>query len=286
MQLTREKQSPPTSAVPAERWRRYKRTGDRRARDQLIMGYAPLVKYIAGRMASRMPAHVELADLVSYGLSGLIDAVERFDPLHGAAFETYANVRIRGAIVDQLRSLDWVPRAIRDEARSIEAATTALTTRLQRLPTDPEVAAELSLEPEQLDAALQRVGDARMVALDEPWGRSAAGGSELTLLDTLADRSGADPADRADARHRRQRIGEGVKQLSPREQVVLGLRYQQDLTFTEIGEIVGVSESRICQIHTRAALRMRALMSGDSAPAAGEPHPGRLSPRSAFERDE
>ena len=165
----RAKAEAPQSIVLAATWRRYKRTGDRETRNKLILAYSPIVKYAAGRMAARMPAHVELADLISYGMGGLIEAVERFEPARGIKFESYAATRIRGAIFDELRSLDWVPRSVRTEARGIEEATAALTARLHRMPTDVELAGHLLIEPKELDASLQRVSDARMIALDQPW---------------------------------------------------------------------------------------------------------------------
>lgn len=252
--------------VLTEVWRRYKGTGDRKARDQLILAYSPIVKYAAGRIASRMPAHVELADLVSYGLGGLIQAVERFEPDRGISFEAYAGTRIRGAIVDELRSLDWVPRSIRREARQIEEATVLLSARLHRIPTDAELAAELAIEPAQLDASLQRVANARVVALDQPWNTRGTEGPETTLRESLLDPNAADPAASADATDLRERIADAIEHLPERERAVLGLRYNQDLRLSEIGEILGVTESRISQLHSKAILQLRALLPDGIAP--------------------
>lgn len=258
MPLTADPSRAPKPIVLAELWRRYKRTDDREIRDQLILAYSPLVKYTAGRIAARMPGHVEIADLVSYGLGGLIGAVERFEPARGVRFESYAALRIRGAIFDELRSLDWVPRAVRAEARELDNATHELSTLLQRMPTDAELAEKLSIDPAELDASMQRVADTQMIALDEPWGQAA--GVQSTRLETLPDVDAADPAVSALATERREHIAEAVEQLPGRERVILALRYQQELTFPEIGEILGVSESRICQLHTKAMIRMRALL--------------------------
>lgn len=252
--------------VLTETWRRYTKTGDREARNQLVLAYSPIVKFAAGRMASRMPAHVELADLVSYGLGGLIEAVERFDPARGVKFESYAGTRIRGAIFDELRSLDWVPRAVRREAKEIQEGTVQLSARLHRMPSDAELAAELSMDPAELDASLQRVADARMVALDQPWDSKGAEGSETTLLQTLHDPNAVDPAASADATDLRARISAAIARLPERERVVLGLRYHQDLRLAEIGEILGVTESRISQLHAKAVLQIRALLP-DEIPA-------------------
>ena len=254
----------------ANTWRRYKRSGGREARNRLIVAYSPIVKHAAGRIASRLPAHVELADLVSYGLGGLIEAVERFDPARGIRFETFAGVRIRGAIFDELRSLDWVPRRVRGEARRIERATVDLSTRLHRMPTDAELSTKLSLEPGELDASLQRVADARMVALDQPWEAGGADGADggATLVQTLPDPNAADPAASAHATDLRERIADAIEHLPERERAVLGLRYHQDLRFAEIGDILGVTESRISQLHSKAVLQVRALLPDELAPAA------------------
>ncbi|ADB48796.1 FliA/WhiG family RNA polymerase sigma factor [Conexibacter woesei] len=254
--------------VLAERWRRYKGTGERAARDDLVLAYSPIVKYVAGRVAARMPAHVDVADLISDGFKGLLDAVERFEPVRGVRFEAYADTRIRGAIFDGLRSLDWVPRAVRAEAREIERATAELAMRLQRMPTDPELAGALSMSRRQLAASLQRVSDSRIVALDEPWGPVLADGRPVALLDTLPDLDAVDPAADSDETERSERIGAAVRQLPAREQVVLGLRYHHDLTLLQIGEVLGISESRTSQLHTKAALQLKAVLATDRAPVA------------------
>jgi RNA polymerase sigma factor for flagellar operon FliA len=239
----------------------------------LIVAYSPIVKYIAGRLAARMPSHVELADLVSYGLGGLIDAVERFEPERGIKFESYADRRIRGAIFDEMRSLDWVPRTVRAEARAIERATAALSTRLQRMPSDYELAAELSMDSAQLDVSLLRVAEARVVALEQPWSSATSESDETqgTLLATLPDLDAVDPAERASVEETRERVVQAITQLPERERVVVGLRYYQDLLFSEIGDVLGVTESRAHQLHTKAVLQMRGLLAEDRPPAARRP---------------
>jgi RNA polymerase sigma factor for flagellar operon FliA len=259
----------PQPIVLSEMWRRYKRTGDEAARNQLILAYSPIVKYAAGRVGSRLPSHVEVADLISYGLGGLIDAVGRFDPAHGVKFETYAATRIRGAILDELRSLDWVPRRIRAEARAVEEATARMSTYLHRMPTDVELAAEMSIEQPELDALLQRVGDTRMVALDQPWDIRGVDGHENTLLQTLPDQDAVDPSASLDAKDLRERIADAIQHLPEREQLVLGLRYIQDMRLAEIGDILGVTESRVSQLHAKAVLQVRALLPDELEPALG-----------------
>jgi len=242
----------------AEEWRRYKKSGSREARDKLIVAYSPIVKYVAGRVASSMPSHVELADLVAYGLGGLITAVERFEPSRGVKFEVYARIRIRGAIIDELRSMDWVPRAVRAEARKIEDAISELFTRLQRAPTDDELADRLSMSAAELDAALLRVANSKLIALDEPVG--TVDGGPRTRLDTVADPHAVDPSERAVTTELGQEIAAAIALLPERERTILTLRFQQQLKNGEIGKILGISESRVCQLHTKAVLRVRALL--------------------------
>jgi RNA polymerase sigma factor for flagellar operon FliA len=251
--------APVKHIILAETWRRYAATGDRVARDQLILAYAPLVKYAAGQIASKMPQHVDLADLVSYGLSGLIEAVERYDPARGIKFESFATLRIRGAIYDEMRTLDWVPRAVRTEARAVVGATAKLVTLLQRGPTNAELGAELELSPDELDRTLQRIADTQLVALDKAF-IGGDGAAEPTLVDTLIDTHTLDPAASADAQDLRERIAAAITQLPAREGVVLGLRYRQELTLAEIGRVLDVSESRACQIHTKAVLSLRTIL--------------------------
>src|SRR5665811_2629889 len=152
-----------------EMWGRYKHHGDPKARDELILAYSPLVKYVAGRMGSGLPAHVEEADLISYGLGGLISAIERFDLSREIKFETYAITRIRGAIIDELRTLDWVPRSVRARARQFERANMKLEARLQRAPSDDEMATELEVTVDEFQEQLLQISNSTIVALDELW---------------------------------------------------------------------------------------------------------------------
>jgi RNA polymerase sigma factor for flagellar operon FliA len=274
MQATDEAPRPTKRIVLAERWEAYRGSGDTRARDDLILAYSPIVKYVASRIAARMPAHVDWTDLMSDGFRGLMEAVERFDPDRGVGFEFYAEQRIRGAIFDGLRSLDWVPRAVRAEAREIEHASAELAMRLRRVPTDAELAAKLSMSGAELRASLQRISDSRIVALDEPWGPTPSDHASLTRLETLPGPSADDPASGIDVSEQRERIAGAVRRLPEREQAILGLHYQQELNFTEIGEILGLSGSRICQLHAKAALQLRMLL----RTATGGPGGGSASP--------
>ncbi|MBV9337478.1 MAG: RNA polymerase sigma factor WhiG [Solirubrobacterales bacterium] len=246
-----------------DQWRRYKASGDERARERLVVAYSPMVKYVAGRMSSGLPAHVDEADLISYGLGGLISAIERFDLSRDIKFETYAITRIRGAIIDELRTLDWVPRSVRARAREIERANTKLEARLQRAPTDEEMAAELQMTTEAFQDALLQISNSTIVALDELWNVSDSTGDQVSLLDTLPDRAAPDPQHVVDQSELRDRIADSIAALPEREKLVVALYYYENLTLREIGEVLGVTESRVSQLHTKAVLRLRSKLQGE-----------------------
>lgn len=246
-----------TSVAAKDLWLRFKRDGDEAAREQLVIGYAPLVKYAASKMGSGLPSHVETADLVSYGLGGLIAAIDRFDPVRQVRFEAYALVRIRGAILDELRVIDWVPRSLRARGREIERADTKLARELARTPTDAELAAELGITAGELDACLVALSQASMVALDARLARADAAGEHISLLDVLPDREETDPASIVDRAALKDRLAAVVERLPERERVVIGLYYYEDLKLHEIGKVLGVTESRVSQLHTSAILRLR-----------------------------
>ena len=203
-------------------WKRYKTSGDERARERLVVAYSPLVKYVAGRMGSNLPAHVDEADLISYGLTGLISAIERFDLSREIKFETYAITRIRGAIIDELRTLDWVPRSVRARAREIERANQKLEARLQRAPTDEEMASELGISVGEFNESLVQISTSTLVALDELWNTNDIDGDQVSLLDTIADRGAPDPeTDRRPGRaarpdRRRDRGAAGAREARDR----------------------------------------------------------------------
>jgi RNA polymerase sigma factor for flagellar operon FliA len=245
-------------------WRRYKRDGDERARERLVIAYSPLVKYVSGRMASGLPAHVEEADLISYGLGGLISAIERFELEREIKFETYAITRIKGAIIDELRSLDWVPRSVRARARAIERANAKLEHKLQRAPTDDEMAHELEMSVSDFQDALLQISNSTVAALDELWTVSDASGDQVSLLDTLQDPGAPDPAAVMDATDLKDRIADAIARLPEREKLVVALYYYENLTLREIGEVLGVTESRVSQLHTKAVLRLRGRMSDEN----------------------
>src|ERR1700753_2560562 len=200
-------------------WRRYKADADQRARERLVVAYSPLVKYVAGRMASGLPPHVEDADLISYGLGGLISAIERFDPAREIKFETYAITRIKGAIIDELRSMDWVPRSVRARAREIERANAKLEHELQRAPSDEEMANELDMSMDECQDALIQISNSTIAALDELWTVSDASGDQISLLDTLQDPDAPDPAAVMDQTDLKDRIADAIARLPEREKL-------------------------------------------------------------------
>jgi len=242
-------------AFIAELWTRYVVDRDSTLRDRLILHYAPLVKYVAGRVGSGLPAHVEQADLVSYGTFGLIDAITRFEPSREIKFESYAMSRIRGAIIDELRSTDWIPRSVRMKARQFERTVAALEARLQRSPTDEEIADEMDMDVEEIRKFLGQLSLVNVVALDELLVDDD--GSAPRLVDTLRDTSALDPQAMAEHGEARQLLARAVEQLPEREKVVVSLYYFEGLTLADIGRVLGVTESRICQLHTKAVLHLR-----------------------------
>jgi RNA polymerase sigma factor for flagellar operon FliA len=247
-----------------ELWRRYKSEGDTRARERLVVAYSPLVKYVAGRTAAGLPPHVEEADLISYGLVGLISAIERFDLSREIKFETYAITRIKGAIIDELRSIDWVPRSVRARAREIERANAKLEHRLQRTPTDEEIAAEMGLALPEFHESLLAISHSSVAALDELWSVSDSSGDQVSLMDTIEDHNAPDPSGSLDMGDLKDRIAEAIAALPEREKLVIALYYYENLTLREIGEVLGVTESRVSQLHTKAVLRLRSRMQEDS----------------------
>jgi RNA polymerase sigma factor FliA len=244
-------------------WRRYKATGEVQARERLVVAYSPLVKYVSGRMASGLPAHVEEADLISYGLVGLISAIQRFELEREIKFETYAITRIKGAIIDELRSLDWVPRSVRARAREIERANSKLEHKLQRAPSDEEMAGELNISVDEFQEALVQISNSTVAALDELWSVSDSSGDQVSLLDTLQDPDAPDPSEVMDATDMKDRVADAISRLPEREKLVVALYYYENLTLREIGEVLGVTESRVSQLHTKAVLRLKSALQSE-----------------------
>ncbi len=251
-------------------WREYRRTKDQALRDRLILTYAPLVKYVAGRLGSGLPAHVDEGDLVSYGLLGLIGAIERFDPDRDIKFETYAIARIKGSIIDELRAMDWVPRSVRARARDIERAIGELEGKLGRAPNDEEIAGKLGLTQDELDSSLSEISRSSIAALDELWTVQGSSGDQVALIDTIEDTQGPAPQSALDKSELKEMIADAISRLPEREKLVVTLYYYEELTLREIGEVLGVTESRVSQLHTKAILRLKARLAGTPVRASLE----------------
>ncbi|MFC7340796.1 RNA polymerase sigma factor WhiG [Saccharopolyspora griseoalba] len=242
-------------------WQAFGQRRDQELRDRLVLHYAPLVKYVAGRVGTGLPSHVEISDLIQSGVFGLVDAIEKFEPERGLKFETYAMQRIRGAILDDLRAQDWVPRSVRSRARDVERAIERLEAKLQRTATDSELADELELSIEELRELFAQMQMTSVVALDDLFG---AGSAQASLAETIPDDRAEDPVAALVDRDSRRQLAEAVERLSERDRIVVTLYYFENLTLAEIGKVLGVTESRVCQLHTRAVLRLRTKLTEQS----------------------
>lgn len=251
----------PSRTTPAiERaWTRWVEHRDESARDQLIVHYSPLVKFVAGRVAAGLPAGVDTGELIGTGVFGLMDAVDRFEPDRGFKFETFAVPRIKGAILDGLRALDWVPRSVRTRSRQIETAVARLGNELKRAPTDDEIAAEIGIDIDELNRWLSAVAVANVGPLDHV---VAGGDSEPRQLPATTD---ASPEATIEDRELRETMRLEIRNLPERERTVIALYYNEGMTLAEIGDVLGVTESRVSQIHSKAVILLRARLAATGA---------------------
>jgi len=249
----------PVPAAITKLWDDFKSTGSMDARNRLVVHYSALVKYVAGRLSAGLPNNIEQADLVSYGMFGLIDAINKFEPARGNKFETYAMSRIRGSIIDELRSIDWVPRSLRAKARAVEKAYTKLEHELLRTPTDAEVADELGTTEEELQEVFTQISFFGLVALEETLSVGADRSESVTLGDTIPD-PGLGPVGAFEVVETKEILAKALNRLPEREKIVLTLYYYEGLTLGEIGGILGITESRVCQIHTKAVIQLRSKL--------------------------
>jgi len=277
--MTEATPGPETNQLEAL-WGRFKASADADARERLILHYSPLVKYVAGRVGAGLPRSVDQNDLASYGLFGLIDAIDKFELERGFKFETYAINRIKGAILDELRALDWVPRSVRSRARQIEAGIAEMEHNLQRAPTDQELADFLEMAVEDLQSALAEIGRSGIAALDEFVGNESStsvgemlaeiGRSGIAALDEfvgnesstsvgemLADPTGISPEIAFQSEETRRGLVDAINRLPNRERLVITLYYYEGMTLAEIGDVLGVTESRVCQIHAKTMMSLR-----------------------------
>lgn len=228
-------------------------------REQLILQYAPTIKYIAQRLAMRLPASVQLDDLINAGVIGLIDAIQKYDASRDNMFKTYAEFRIRGAMLDELRELDWVPRSVRQKEHALERAYTALEQQLGRPASDEELAAHLGITLSAVHEWFQQVRGVSLLSL-EAAGAADPHGEKLHLLDLVAAEPEDNPAHIVQESHLQALLAQAIETLSHQEKVVLSLYYHEELTMKEIGKVLEITESRVSQIHTKMILRLRAKL--------------------------
>lgn len=234
---------------------------DAKQREELIIKYTPLIKYLAGKLAMRLPAHISMDDLVSSGTVGLIDAINKFDPGKNIQFKTYAEFRIRGAMLDELRSLDWVPRSVRRKTVDIERAYSALQKKLGRPAEDEEVAERLGLSLADFYRLIDAVKGVSLIDINVIRRRTSED-SEDDFFEIVADGEQSDPVISLGLAQLRDIIAGAIDELPEKERLVVSLYYYEDLTMREIGEIMGYTESRISQMHTKATLRLRSALQG------------------------
>ncbi|GMO61963.1 MAG: RNA polymerase sigma factor WhiG [Treponemataceae bacterium] len=247
------------SKTEDELWVEFKKTKSPALRDNFIRQYMPLVKYVAGKVATGMPGSVEFDDLVGFGQFGLLDAINRFDPEKNVKFKTYAVTRIRGAIFDELRQLDWIPRSVRQKSRELEEAIGRLESKLGRVASDAEIAESLGISEDELHHTVMKVSTTSMLSLNDIW--SASDNADHTSIgDSIEAPSSLNPDVIVEREEVRRIIAESINELPEKEKLVLVLYYHEDLTFKEIGQVLNVSESRISQLHTKANHRLRAKL--------------------------
>jgi RNA polymerase sigma factor for flagellar operon FliA len=265
-----------TSANRDDIWKEFISTRRQELRDELITEYAPLVRFVVGRLGIPQTSVLEAEDLYSYGIIGLINAVDRFDPSRGVRFEAFATARIRGAVIDHLRALNWLPRSAVARVRQIETALATLEQRLNRPATEREAAQELGVTLERYRQMLLEVGIV-ILSLDAPFGSLALDDEVTSLGDLLEDARSLDPAQQVEQHETSSLLNEAVEHLPERERLLLSLYYFEELTMKEISKVLNVSESRICQLHMQAILRLRAAMNGqqDASVATSEQKTGR-----------
>ena len=239
-------------------WEEYQEARDKKTKERLIVKYISLVKYVAGRMMISLPPSVELDDLESAGIMGLIDAIDRYDPKFGVKFESYAIPRIKGAILDELRKLDWVPRSVRSKARELEKVITEIENEKGRPATDEEIARKMNLSIEEYQDLLREVGTTTLLSLDE--GVYNDEGGQASLHEVIEDKDVRNPVDDINRNELKELIVRAIDDLPEIERLVIALYYYEELTLYEIGQVLQLSESRISQIHTKTILSLKSKL--------------------------
>ena len=225
-------------------------------REEVIIKYSPMIKYVANRIAMRLPPHIEVDDLISVGVLGLMDAITKYDSSRGAKFKTYAEFRVRGAILDELRSMDWVPRSIRQKASQVDKVVQGLQAKLRRTPEDEEVAQEMSLSLDQFHETLNETKSIPIFSLED-LGIAKESGDQQSLLDCLAGKADADPQTQVRLVELKEIIAKAIDALPEKERLMVSLYYYEELTMKEIGAVLDITESRVSQIHSKAVYRLR-----------------------------
>lgn len=241
-------------------WVEYKRAHEPKLREYFIKKYAPLVKYVAGKVAVGMPHNVEFDDLVSYGTFGLLDAIEKYDPSKEVKFKTYAMTRVRGGIFDELRNVDWIPRSIRQKAKQVEKIILELENRMGRTAEDEEIAHELDIDIDEFHELMSKISGTSLISLNDVWHGNDEN-EEMVFVDTLESPEALNPDIIVEREEIKNMIVECIKKLPDREKKVIVLYYYEDLTLKEIGEVLEVTESRVSQLHTKAIMRLRGRLS-------------------------
>ncbi len=231
-------------------------------KEEIVLEHTPLIRYIVNRIAVRLPSHIDLDDLHNTGVIGLMDAIEKYDPSKNCKFKTYAEFRIKGAILDQLRSLDWVPRSVRQKGRKLEKAYGEVEQRLGRSANEEEVADSLGLELEKFHTLINQVRGISLVNLEEIRGTNSDGDRAGTFADIIEDVHSENPFASLKLMETKHVISDTIGSLPEKERLVISLYYYEDLNMKEIGTILGITESRVCQIHTKAVMRLRSKLKG------------------------
>jgi len=254
-----------TETIAAERekglWNEYQCSRSKCIRDSLVEQYAPLVKYVAGKVAANLPSSVEYDDLVGYGVFGLFDAIEKFNPEKHVKFKTYAVTRIRGAMYDHLREMDWVPRSVRQKAKDIEHAVMVLEARLGRPASDSEIAVSMGLCDEEFSKLMSKVSSTVIMSLNDIW-NSGSDSDKVCIGESIESPRGMNPDSSVEKEEIRRVIKQAINELPEKEKKVLVLYYYENLTLREIGKILDVTESRVSQLHTKAIIRLKGKLTG------------------------
>jgi RNA polymerase sigma factor for flagellar operon FliA len=238
---------------------------NKQLRDKIIIQYIFLIKYVVGRLRITLPPTISTEDIASYGVEGLIDAIEKFAISRGVRFETYALLRIRGAIIDRIRSLDWIPRGAQKRFKMIQQATSQLQGELGRAPSTDEIAKRLDLPKEKVEASMMEMESNTVVSLYES--RDSSSDNSLELIDTIQDKSVDDPLVQLENRDVKNELSRALSNLPERERMILALYYHENMTLKEIGNALKISESRVCQLHAQAIMKLRKLLSSQGGKA-------------------